>query len=76
MNYLTVGNVISIVVFVSGLIGHWIYMDRRVTRLETRVDSLEKSSVKLELDIVKRLEKLEDKIDKLIESQLNKNNNG
>lgn len=72
MDYLTVGNVISIIVFVSGLVAHWIYMDRRVTRLETRLDSIEKSSVKLESDILKRLEKLEGKIDKLIDSQLNK----
>lgn len=74
MELLTPGNVISIIIFVTGLIAQYMVMDRRVTRLEARSDHLEKSGVKLETDILKRLEKLEEKLDKLIDRKINNHN--
>jgi hypothetical protein len=66
---LTPGNIISIIVFVTGLVTQWIVQDRRVTRLESRVENLEKTTSKLENDILKRLDKMDEKIDKLIDRQ-------
>lgn len=63
------GNILTLIIFFVGLIAQWIVHDRRVTRLEERVKANEKGQVKLESDILIRLEKMEEKIDRLIERQ-------
>lgn len=64
---ISVGNLVSILVFIGGLFGTYIAIDRRVTKNEVMINTLKENLQKLESDIIERLDRMENRIEKLFE---------
>lgn len=66
---MSIGQVIQILTFLGVISGIWIMQDRRLTASETKIVSVEEASKKHEDIEAKRLERIEEKIDRLLEKR-------
>lgn len=67
---ITLGNILSLIVFVASSVGVYVTMDRRITRAEADIQNLRANYAKFEADVIARLDKLSDKLDRLIDRNL------
>ncbi len=67
---ITLSNLITIGIWIGSLVGVYVALDRRVTKAESSIESLNAAYGKFEKDIIARLDKLNDKLDRLIDRNL------
>ena len=66
------GDYISIAVFITGLVGNFIILDRRVTKNQSNIENLQKNSDSSSGTVDKRLDKLEEKLDNIYQILIKK----